>query len=99
MTAQNKQPSIQAARVLHEMVLLGKKRDYGDPLSADEVARIPSLGLRAMVDSRDIELMGDLESTSPGREIAGLRRDLGELRARLARVESQLAATAAVKGG
>ncbi len=79
-----------AARVLREMLLLGKQRTYGEILTDEEVSRLPGPGLRAMVESRDIELLGDLEATVPGREIAGLRREVAELRRLINRNENRI---------
>ena len=78
-----------AAYVRREMLLLGKQRRYGDPLTPDEVAAIPGPGLRAMVDDRSIEMAGDLEATEPGREVALLQREVTELRRRIEALEAR----------
>ena len=77
-----------AAYVRREMLLLGKERRYGDPLTSEEIAAIPELGLRAMVEDRSIDLAGDLERTEPGREIAQLQREVTELRRRIEALEA-----------
>ena len=89
MPTTKNQPSVMAGRVLREMLLLGKRRGYNDPLTAEEIAAIPGPGLRAMVEARDIELLGDLESTAPGREIALLSRELADLRKRIETLEAR----------
>ena len=84
------QRRMKAARVLREMLLLGKARGYGDTLTEEEVSQIPAPGLRAMVEARDIELMGDLEATTPGREVADLRREVADLLKRIDRNERRI---------
>ena len=69
---------------------MGKARGYGDTLTDEEVSQIPGPGLRAMVEARDIELMGDLEATTPGREVADLRREVAELLKRIDRNERRI---------
>ena len=88
MAVARKQERLLAARVLREMLLLGKPRKFGDTLTEEEVSQIPGPGLRAMVENRDIELMGDLTSSSPGRELAMLRTEVAELRRRVEKLEN-----------
>lgn len=93
MAQANEKTSAAAAKILKEMLLLGKQRKFGDTLTAEELSQIPGPGLRAMIDDRQIELLGDLEGTAPGREIAGLQRQVNELRDK---IDKQVAVTQAM---
>ncbi len=42
-----------------------------------------------MVENRDIELVGDLEGSDPGREVAQLQREVTELRRRVEVLEAR----------
>jgi len=94
MTATKTEAPPAAARILKEMLLLGKQRKFGDLLTAEEVSDIPGPGLRAMIDDRQIELLGDVGSSAPGRELATMQRQLTELRSKVdglnAKMESKL---------
>lgn len=71
-------------RVMKDMMLLGEQRKGGvDRLTAEEVARIPQLGLTAMLDARELEWLD-------GRDQGAKVVYQGELLARIERLEKQV---------
>lgn len=78
-----------AATVLRELLLLGKKRTFGDGLTVDEVSRIPPVTLRALVDNRDIELV-DGDPRARKKDIEDLLAQVAEIRDQVSALDSKI---------
>ncbi len=82
---------MEGIRVLREIRLLGADRKFGDVISKEEAAKIAGPSLRALVELRDIELLGgSLDVPEDNSRLGVLEQKLDHLIARVDKLTDYL---------
>jgi len=75
-----------SARVIKNMTLLGKKREYGDLLTNEEISKIPARALDALIGSHAIDMVGAESNVGQAIGFGGGDQNFARLRASVDRL-------------